>query len=571
MKIRDHRPVARDLVVLVILAAVLGSLGGPPHSHPDHLGRKALDVLENGGNPRFFRYPGLMIYLNAFVLAAVFEGMSVLGLAEGSHTVRGFYESHRSLLDALGPLITLVFSAAGVVLTYLVTLRIVRDRAFAFIAAFYLLTSILWIADAHFATVDVPLAALALAAVCFTLRFTAAGTALTLGQTVVLGLWVGLAAAAKYPGALAAVAVAGSTWACYRRRRRLWILHGLAAGSVALAVFLAANPFLLAERDTFRADFIAELRHARTGHFGYFTAQGWLFHLDESLVNALGLPVLVLALAGLCRLVASRAIMPAAKWAVLLFPLAAYALIGSSHLAFQRYVLPVLPFVAVLAGVGAHAGWLLARARNLFRSERAARWTICALALAAALPNAVTVVRHDLILLEEDTRSILSRVVRAADLEWEATRVFVRSYVSRPFPKDGRLATLKSLGEARADLIVLDSFNHDRFLYALDGQGRQDKKPVLAGALAGQDLGRAHLVAISPFTRPKSEVPFSPKSLYSPYPPDLSLRRAPGPFIEIYCRDRAVADRLLWACEELGVPCERGRGDGGYYFQALRK
>lgn len=570
MIIRHYLPVARDLVVLVILAAILGTLGGPPESNPDHLGGKALHVLEYGGNPHFFRYPGLMIYLHAFVLAVVFEGMSVLGPAEDSHTVRSFVDSHRSLLDALGLSITLVFSAAGVVLTYLVTCRIVRDRACAFMAAFFLLTSVLWIADTHFATVDVPLAALTMAAVYYSLRFTAAGTPLTLGQMAGLGLWVGVAAAAKYPGALAAVAVAGSTWACYRQRRRLWILHGLAAGSVALAVFLAANPFLLAELDIFRADFIAELQHARTGHFGYFTAQGWLFHLNESLVNALGLPVLILAVAGLCWLVASRTIAPAAKWAVLLFPLTAYALIGNSHLAFQRYMLPVLPFVAVLAGVGAHAAWLLVRARNLFRSERTARWTICGLALAAALPNAVTVVRHDLILREEDTRSVLSRVVRTADLDWEGTTVSVQSYVSSPFPKESRLTSLKSLEGAQADLIVLDSFDHDRFLYHRNAQGRLHEKAALARVLAGQNLRRAHLIALSPFARPKSEVPFSPKSLYSPYPPDLSLRRAPGPFIEIYCRDRSVADRLLWACEELGVSCDRGRGGDGYYYRALR-
>ncbi len=569
----ERKSRVRDVVLLVILTGVLGALGGAPVDHPDSLDRKALRVLRDGGNPQFFRYPALTLYLGAAVYATSFEALDALGLSDGSPDAPSFFSSHRALRHSIGLSVTIFFSIAGVVLTYLVAWRLIRDRGFSFAAAFFLLTSILWMADSHYLTVDVPLAALTLAAVYFALRLTADGRPLTWGRMAFLGLWVGLAAATKYPGALAAVSVAGSTWVCYRGRRRLWLAHSLTAAVASIAVFLAANPFVVVELEEFRHALEVEARHAQAGHFayGYSTANGWLFHLQESLATAFGLPLLALALAGLCRLVASRTIRPAAKLAVLLFPLAFYALIGNSQLAFQRYALPLSPTVALLAGLGAHGVFLWARRwAPAERTGRTVRRWVVALSLLLALPNAADVVRHDLLLLEEDTRSTLQWVAGTAELD-RGTLVFTERYTVMAFWGWQRVTKLKDLGETPADLIVLDSFTHDRYLYhPVAGDGRSPKQE-LGAALRRQDLGAAHRVVISPFVVPKSEVPFSPKSLYSPYPPDLRRRRAPGPFIEIYCRDVADADRLQAACDRLGVRCDRGRGEEGYYYRAVKE
>ncbi len=566
----DRRSTARDVVLLAVLAAVLAALGGAPIDHPDFLDRKALRVLADGGNPQFFRYPALTLYLGAAAYAVSFEVLDVAGLADGSPDAPSFFAANRGLRHAVGLSVTVFFSLAGVVLTYLLARRLIGERAFAFAAAFFLATSILWMADSHFLTVDVPLAALTLAAVYFTLRLTAEGTPLTAGQMAFLGLWVGLAAATKYPGALTAVSVAGATWVCYRRRRWQWLRHSLVAALASIAAFLAANPFVVVELEAFRHALEVESRHAQTGHFayGYSTANGWLFHLQQSLATAFGWPLLLLAAAGLWRLVARRDIPPAAKLSVLLFPLAFYALIGNSQLAFQRYALPLLPTVALLAALGTHGAAQWAGRRSPSEHAGTVRRLVVALALALALPNAATVLRHDLLLREPDTRSVLRRVTGTADLKRESL-VFAERYTVTAFWGWERVTRLQDLRQARPDLIVLDSFNHDRYLYHPPPADGRSPRLELAAALEGQDLGASHRLVISPFAAPKLEVPFSPKSLYSPYPPDLDRRRAPGPFIEIYCRDAAAADRLQAACDRQGLRCDRGAGDEGYYYRAL--
>lgn len=112
----------------------------------------------------------------------------------------------------------------------------------------------------------------------------------------------------------------------------------------------------------------------------------------------------------------------------------------------------------------------------------------------------------------------------------------------------------------QATIFVLDSFSHDRLIYEQPSRLKFD---------------RAHLhseytvVQLSPFSRAKREVPFSPESLYAPYPPDIFDRTLPGPFIELYLRDEARARAAAEACWASGVACLRLPAKEGYFFGAL--
>ena len=156
------------------------------------------------------------------------------------------------------------------------------------------------------------------------------------------GALVGLAAGAKYPGALAAMAVVAAHLGAGRGMldRRLWL-----AGAMSIAAFFVVTPYTFLDFATFADHFITEADHLQQGHAGQTLGLGWWYHLRVSLPSGLGWAGVALAACGgiaACRRPRGR---------VLLAPVAAYYLVmGSGELNFVRYALPLVVLGAVLAG-----------------------------------------------------------------------------------------------------------------------------------------------------------------------------------------------------------------------------
>jgi 4-amino-4-deoxy-L-arabinose transferase-like glycosyltransferase len=180
-------------------------------------------------------------------------------------------------------------------------------------------------------------------------RMAVTDVAMTLGITIALalalsgrlewaGLAVGLAASAKYPGALAAVAVLAAGWGAWRR---LAIASGL-----AVAAFVVTSPFVVLHAGEAWDDASRVQRLARAGWLG-FEDDGWTpLAFADRLWEALGPAVLVAAIGIAVALVRrSRADLVlgafAAVWALSLLPVDAH---------FDRYVLPLIPVLGAFAG-----------------------------------------------------------------------------------------------------------------------------------------------------------------------------------------------------------------------------
>jgi hypothetical protein len=172
---------------------------------------------------------------------------------------------------------------------------------------------------------------------------------MTLGVTLALalalsgrlewaGLAVGLAASAKYPGALGAVAVLAAGWGAWRRL-------AVAAG-LAVAAFVATSPFVVLHADEAWEDASRVQRLARAGWLG-FEDDGWTpLAFADRMWEALG-PALLVAAAGIAVALVRRTRADlvlgafAAVWAVSLLPVDAH---------FDRYVLPLIPVLGAFAG-----------------------------------------------------------------------------------------------------------------------------------------------------------------------------------------------------------------------------
>ena len=179
-------------------------------------------------------------------------------------------------------------------------------------------------------------------------RMAVTDVALTLGVTLCLALLVtgrlewagaaaGLAASAKYPGALLVVPLAVAGIGAGRRL-------ALSLGVAALA-FLATSPFVVLNAGDAWEDFRRVQELAADGWLGFENDPPTPFAFAVRLWDTVG-PVALVACAGLAVAVRARR---RADLILLSFgAIYAISLLGSSaH--FDRYVLPLVPVVAVLA------------------------------------------------------------------------------------------------------------------------------------------------------------------------------------------------------------------------------
>lgn len=197
------------------------------------------------------------------------------------------------------------------------------------------------------ATTHVAYSRMAVTDVLLTLGVTATLALLVSGRLEWAGVAAGLAASAKYPGILLAVPllVAGA-----REPRRL-----LRASGLAIVAFVLTSPFVVVHAGAAWDDFSRVQRLAEAGWLGFEDDPVTPLAFGERLWETLG-PLALVGLAGIAVGITRRTradvvlLSFAAAYSLSLLPVEAH---------FDRYVLPLVPVLCVLAGRGR---WLAALA-----------------------------------------------------------------------------------------------------------------------------------------------------------------------------------------------------------------
>jgi Dolichyl-phosphate-mannose-protein mannosyltransferase len=411
-------PVGLLLVLLIGAAARCIGLGfGLPHPYvrPDELNAFQFALRMVGAadpNPHFFHWPSAYLYALAGLSWMLYAGGQVVGWWSSIPDFTSAVDPVRGAdVFLLGRGLNAVCGTATVYLTYRLA-QSLAGRTAALPAAFFLAIAPLHVRESHFAMTDVPMVMLAVAAM---LPLAAAlHSSGAVAPMATAGLLAGLSAGTKYQ-ALALIAPAAAVqvaWllsgdepgASMRRflRARAWL--PLAVFLAAMSVgFLLATPYAVLDWPRFSRDFAFNLTHLSGGH-GVDLGRGWQYHARVSLWYGLGPPVLATGLVGF-------AILFRQDWrrGLLLtsFPVAVYIALAGSRTVFVRYVLPMLPFLAVGAGhavsvIGARATGD-ARARSILR---------LALTLVIALPATLATVAFDRLISRSDSRVLAAAWVR---------------------------------------------------------------------------------------------------------------------------------------------------------------
>jgi 4-amino-4-deoxy-L-arabinose transferase-like glycosyltransferase len=403
------------VLCLAATLAVWGAAFGLPHVYtPDEpavVGRAMVMARSGDLNPHFFTYPHLVYDLQA---ALVWTTDHLVGwLPDLSARFPAIAAPGAVYLAAR--LLGAACATLAVACTYGMSRDLASSRPTGLLAALYLAVAPLFVQHAHYGTVDMPsaaatslcgyacLRALRIARGCHTAAYSLLAPA---------AVAAGLAAGTKYNAALVVLCpLLGAVvlWARAGAARADRLLRGLAGlvaalgGILVLAVlaFLVTTPYALLDWRHFLEGLQGvALHYGSTGHPGAEGNDNWRWYLAYLATTGVALPLLALAIAGMGVAVLRRR---AGQAIVAAFCLAYYALLCTGEVRFERNLLPVLPFLAVLAAVTTRDLW---EAVQGWWGRTAAALVVGAVAAGVALPPLAGAVRLDVSLTHTFTQDL---------------------------------------------------------------------------------------------------------------------------------------------------------------------
>jgi 4-amino-4-deoxy-L-arabinose transferase-like glycosyltransferase len=356
---------------------------------------RAVGMMRSGDfNPRFFDYPTLYVYVQLATACARFLAGAMSGkwhaLADVSYA--DFYVWGRAVTAAFGTL--------TVLLVYLTGLR--WGTRPALLAAGLMAVMPLHVRESHYVLTDVPMTFFVALTMLLALRAHEQPRA---GTFAAAGAAAGLAAATKYPGALALMLPLIAVWMTPATRPSR-VAGALAAVGASAGAFLLAAPYTILDLPAFLDGYARLAGEYRRQHL---VEPGWSIYLKH-LRNALAWPALLLMFGGgLLAIVRAVRGPGRVRWMLLVvFPLVFFWFISRQHIIFGRYLLPVVPFVCLLTGTAVVSGVSLLRRFSIPRALRTV--LIVTLTIATLLPATLMSIRFN--------RTIAKRGTLALAYDW---------------------------------------------------------------------------------------------------------------------------------------------------------
>jgi hypothetical protein len=417
------------LVGIVVVALALRFVGlgwGRPFVyHPDEyaVANPALDMVRTGSwNPDLFIYPSGLIYVERFIISGLHlldPSVSLSTNATGGYAGLLWRSGSNALPEQFpyfyaGRAFVAVVGALMALPTYFAA-RSVSNAVGGVAAAVAIAVAPLAVLHSHYLTTDVPTAVLAALTLCLALR------GLTGGRRwlIAAGFAAGLAASTKYnSGLVVIVPLVVLLTSCPPRqllRRPTLTTAGLIVVA-SMAGFVLLTPAVVFDASkVWTGGILAAFQTYSSGHAGSEGTDNAIYFLRVLWGGSgLGPGLSILAALGLLIAVVQHR---RADLAVLSFVVAYYVLISLPPVRFDRNLLPLLPFLAVLAGraVGWLVDFLTAQLPRLtIHSLRpTAQWRQMAsiavglaLVAVAATPSLSAAVASDQQLRRADTRTV---------------------------------------------------------------------------------------------------------------------------------------------------------------------
>lgn len=291
-------------------------------------------------NPHYFHKPTFLIYLLYFIYSTLFIFKPALKLLVYCDP----------LFFMVGRIFCALLGASTVFLVYILG-KIAFSKKVGLISALFLCFAFLHVSKSHFIAVDVPMTFFIVLSFVFIYKGYLSGKT---SDFIYAGIFGGLAASTKYPGAVLAVPIffANFFYVINNKRKKRKVLFSkrliLSAISMIFA-FLIGSPYIAFNYLNFKSNLFSQVRHMQRGHFGFGleVANHWIYHLTNTLPQGMGLILFLFSLGGIVYILYKRR---QNGIFLLIFPLTFYLLIASFRTLFDRYAIPLIPFLSLFAG-----------------------------------------------------------------------------------------------------------------------------------------------------------------------------------------------------------------------------
>lgn len=586
------------LFILCAIVFVLGMHGGSEYYFRDFCVHKTLNMFFNHGNPEFFKKPNFVSDVQA-----VGYGIYYFVLKQ-FHVVNNFeefakYFSQNYIPTPLGNIsfmlpaliINNIFAAMGVCFTFLITYLITDKKILpSFISAFVLATSYCWMNFSHHLIVDMPLTSLCLAVIFFSIYFIKNKSKYSRKDIIILGILSGLCFATKYNG-LVIIAAPLSVLSMTEKNTKKLIYDILLLMISAGYTFFLTNPYILFEFPHFYHDFRFEYMHAfKVGHYSADDTRSLVFHLFHSFPNALGAVVFACSIIGGFLFCANKKISKNIKYSIMSFLVIFCFVLSCSLLIFQRYILPLVPLMAIFTGYLANYAIEKSENSKILR-------TLVLVGIGAVLfQNCCNAANFYKITSQKDTRVLAKEVFKTLHVDSNDTKVLYSDIFSNPYYTEdftGEFPDLKKYiveylyGANNASIyiiprakigmfndyqiLIFDSYTYDRSIQIRKDAKYRDlenqfymyspnNKSIL---FIKKPKENYYITQINPYKINKSFVPFDTLRA------DWKYRFMRGPFLEIYFKDEKLRDKFTQNCSKYALKCKSLNMDQGYYYQNL--
>jgi len=304
----------------------------------------ALSMLKNRDlNPHWFGPPAsTTMYLLALVYGGIFGVGRITGAFHSAQDFRNLYYSNPTVFYLSGRIISLIFGVATIWLVYKIGRRLFGP-ATGLIASAIVALSPIHIFLSQQVRMDTQMTFLVVLAFWYCLNILKQHD---WTSYLLAGFVTGLAAVTKYPAIVFSLSIviahfiATPSWRLTDHRKLL----GSAVACIAGA--FAGSPFVFLDFRTVLNDVIQEARPEHLGATGEGLLRNLLWYAKGPLPNALGFVGLVLAGLGLVLCLSSK---QKSRWVLISFPVLFLVFISLLNLRWERWIMPTIPFLALLA------------------------------------------------------------------------------------------------------------------------------------------------------------------------------------------------------------------------------
>ena len=297
--------------------------------------------------PSTFVYPALCPYIALFEYGIFFIFGKLIGIFSSSTEFGYYFLDNPTPFYMIVRFTTAIFGILTVGLVYKINQEQVSKRA-GLLSSALLAVSELHVFRSHFAGVDVPMVFFLTLSLYFMFRTISKQDYRYL---ILSGVCVGLSIAAKYNAGLIVLPYFALPFILLTKSKgknvviKNWIL-----GFIAIpCAFFIVCPYALLDVKKFLADIYMPLfREPIYGYVGMeYISSGWWYYFSDTLPNGLGLPIFVICLIGVAYSLYKHKHYDI-MMLVFLFPY--YFFVGASHTVYHRFLLPIFPFLVLLAG-----------------------------------------------------------------------------------------------------------------------------------------------------------------------------------------------------------------------------